>query len=645
MKYLCLIFLLSCYLPVFSADFSRQTFWLLDVNDNVEVWSKRAAELQKNGINCIIVGGGYHHYLFNSSDAELDQYLQAAQTVVRLCHERGIKVIEHHSNVLISPEKVTESDNLLLQKGFVADGSEDVWDLYKTRSFCPNNLEYREKYWQRLQKILDSVDFDGIMSDDACFYGGCSCVECEKRWKQEHDNTLMQAYKEAQTPGTPGWQIWHAARKVWMLDFRTWLDNKIHDKYPDLEHIILANDSISPWPSQISGLYPELYALTGTSIMWEIYNPADFYSFRRLTASASVYRAYCEAPQLRAQNFILLPYADHADKRDVFDPQEEFFMWALARTVKGEFNLARVYLTGIESGDPIREFFTFDRDFMPPAAEMGLTDANVGIFFSAPSRDLDPQWEANHTASFSAWAQLLANHGIPYKAITDLTLDQLDSVKLVIVPDVFAISPTTADRLLNSGTPLLISGRWQVMNEKGEYYPDAEPLTKDSTLTAITKARPEQTEAANGKTIWRLGSLPANIAQTAMNEGDKFTAPQNTVLAEQLANFVARQVKPQVRINCNGMVPLFGVYRAGKTLYIPVTNSAGADLNPGDPIPAPSKVIWGEPKMLDIVFTEPVRSAAVLDFNTKVWKPLTVKDNRLGLYSPRRFMLIKVELD
>ena len=49
--------------------------------------------------------------------------------------------------------------------------------------------------------------------------------------------------------------------------------------------------------------------------------------------------------------YVALPYADRAEERDVYDPQEETFVWALAHAHGMAFSLARVFLTGLRADD------------------------------------------------------------------------------------------------------------------------------------------------------------------------------------------------------------------------------------------------------------------------------------------------------
>jgi len=165
--------------------------------------------MASNGVNSIIIGGNEHHYLYNSLMKGHDEkYLEPEEKVVKLCHEKGIKVIEHHSSSLMSPKMATSKIAHMLQLGF-DDNCKPVvklQDFYDTRSFCPNNMEFRDFYFKELCKIMDRIPFDGIMSDDASLLGGCCCAVCSKKWADENKSVIGEAFLAVKN-GDRG-QIW-----------------------------------------------------------------------------------------------------------------------------------------------------------------------------------------------------------------------------------------------------------------------------------------------------------------------------------------------------------------------------------------------------------------------------------------------------
>ena len=656
MNFLKLFYLLAAIVLLPAAmgidnGFQRRSFWLLDPTLSASQLENHVATLKNTGVDTVILGGGDHHYLFNQTDAALNAYLRTAEKIVTLCHQNGIKVIEHHSNVLISPENCTEALAPMLLMGFSSDGQSGIWPEYGTRSFCPNNPEYRELYWQKLRYILDQVDFDGIMSDDASFHAGCACKICQEKWRKENGGDIFSAFAAGSNTGTKEWILWHATRKRWMRDFHCWLDGRIKAEYPELIHYKLANDSTSPWPSQISGLYPELYAETGDIIVWEIYNPADFYSFRRLSSSAAVYRELCELDNIPASRFTLLPYADTADHRDIFDREEETFMWAFSICVGGDFTFARVFLTGITPTDQPEKFFRFEQQFLPDRAGWGKTFADVGILFSADSRDIDPQWENIHSASYHAWAQVLQDHGIPYRAVTQKTLEGDLNLRLLIIPDVFAISADDLARVyrfVESGGKILLSGNNFLC------LPDGRTLDGESEFALNSlkiepfalPLNPESERRGKGEIFTLKKSIPRELFQNQINEGSAWLPVSKPEIAAACADLVKELASPRITISsANGKLPLFRIYRnADGNISIPMVNTLGAELPSGEAVPQPSRVIWGQPVKITVHTAEPIKSAALLSYPDGTVTELPVSDPRnLELLSPEKFHILTLK--
>ena len=651
MRYFSIICVVAWALAVLplsaSAESRRISFWHFDPSMSAEALEAHVAALAASGVNTVIFGGGDHHYMFNQVvNKLLEGYLTSAAKAVELCHQRGIKVIEHHSNVLISPDNCGGYEHMLLQ-GFSEDGGTGVWDIYQARSFCPNNPEYRELYWGILRDMLTRVPFDGVMSDDACFYGGCSCEVCQELWASEHGGTIFEGYAASKEIGSEGWRKWHLTRKRRMTDFHDFLHGRIIAEFPDRPVYVLANDSTSPWPSQISGLYPELYADHGDVIVWEIYNPADFYSHRRLAGAAAVYRELCETDTTAATAYTLLPYADIAEKRDVFDRSEELFMWAFSMTMKADFTFARVFLTGVTAQDTPDDFFNFEKRHLADRADWGKTHADIGVFFSADSRDIDPQWEAIHTQSYHAWAQMLMDNGIPFRAVTGASLAEPLNVKLLILPDAFALSEAhkqAIDAFVEAGGRVLISG------EYARHLPNGAPYGEDNEITGATVLKffesaevAERVAKGDGEYLF-MPSIPRSLYQGEIGEGGTYAPPGNRQLSGALARMTEELCAPSIALRGDEL-PLFGVYRSGNVVTIPMLNTLGLPKEEST-VPAPSKVIWAENgAKLAIEFSGRVKSAEVLLYPSGERREPEVGDGVIMLDAPSRFQVVTLQLD
>ena len=161
-------------------------------------------------------------------------------------------------------------------------------------------------------------------------------------------------------------------------------------EFPGKTCVSLLGSINSAWGTQTHGGAIECGLNTSDIGLWEAYNPADFYSWRRLSTEAA---ALAEAARVRGVIPVCLPYADAAAKRDVFDPEEETFMWGLAQAHGLPFSLSRVFLTGLTENDSARKYFVFERDRLKPYRG-SQPAATIGIMFSHCSRDNDPAYES-----------------------------------------------------------------------------------------------------------------------------------------------------------------------------------------------------------------------------------------------------------
>lgn len=659
----------------------RCSFWAvnpaLSDQEIIEYVDKFAA----NAVNCIIIGGGDYdlHYLFDSVNRPLfDDFMDCCERLVNICHQRGIKVILHHSNTFLKPERVFAEWEPMLQLGFADDGKSIVrlQDGYATRTFCPNNQEFREYYWSILKSMLKRVPFDGIMSDDASFYGGCSCAVCREKYQKEYHGDLGELYVAAQQKGTPAWRQWHLVRKKWMTEFHIDLYRRIHKEFPNLFFPYVANDPGSPWPSQISGIYPELYTLLGDSICWELYQPADFYSIRRISVAAAIYRELCESPAMRETSVMMLPFADTDDRRNEIDYQEENAMWAFAKTAGLDFCLCRVRLTGMAPEQPDRDYYQFEKNYLPKG-RWGTTAAEIGVFLSADSRDIDPAWEDSHLHPFNAWCEAIKDSGYEYRAVQQATLnDGRPLPRLLIMPNVFAIEPCDLASLVkyvqNGGT-LLINGAlglmdplgnpdpglakqveelcggifdWE-MNGKnyrnGNFHPTTAKREKFCNFTVLAH------RFHKGRVLILENLIPTELEQTFVNAGEIFHARPKPEIAATYAGLAAELAHPEFRLvrPDGGFLPCFDLYAEpdGKHFILTMMNSLGGELPEGTIVPKPSTVVWAPPVALELHCPAPVKHAERLDYPSGQQTETTFRQTACQFLSPEKFTVLRIELE
>ncbi|MDD5598338.1 MAG: hypothetical protein PHV82_10370 [Victivallaceae bacterium] len=190
-------------------DGSRSPEWLRNARigtwtaDNFSITQKeaglQAGKIAAGGINTVVLmwcgkNEEYRHIFFDGAHYDkrydFDAMREVLLKVVRACHARGLKVIEHHGVGFVhynpqnrlyagSPDKLKYKDyylkewfqyNIKTKRPAVAS--------YQGLMFCPNNPFYRKAMLESFLPDILSTGVDGIMPDDIQFlpdWFSCTC--------------------------------------------------------------------------------------------------------------------------------------------------------------------------------------------------------------------------------------------------------------------------------------------------------------------------------------------------------------------------------------------------------------------------------------------------------------------------------------
>jgi len=657
--------------PQTPANFRRTTLMFLRPGMSGAELDAYADTFARSGVTGVLIGGGRHHYLYDDLP-HLDGYAAAAARLVEACRRRGISVAEHHSAVLTTRRDLVEQRRDWIQKDFET-GEASVWPEYRTWAFCPNNPGFREDYWKTASSLVRRIGADALMSDDTVFHHGCSCEACARRWREETGGDIRQGWEASRTPGTPAWRQWHAVRRKWFGDFRRWLLERQRRELPGTLCLALTGNALSPWGGQTHGGAAEGSLDTADIAVWEVYNPADFYSWRRLSVEAAV---MAEAARLRGVTALFLPYADTAESRDVFDPGEETFAWGLGQAHGLPFVLGRVYLTGLTPEDEPRDYFLFERDRLSRWLEGGTQPrGEAAVLFSRSSRDLDTDWEASHVAPAIGWAQSLQDALVPWRAITEDTLDNgvPEGVRVVVAANVFALSGRHLDaleRFVRAGGTLIATSRTaffdaggaSALHSRRSRLESLYGLSLGNPGDAIAGPVPVQAagaremeapvpafrhRAGRGEVIYLPAEPGRMVFQDFQNEGRPFTGPGDRELAAGLADMVRRlpgecEVSLSLQPHASALTTVRG---RGRDLLVFFLNTAGASLPPGSDVPTPSRVDWKRTgSTLQLRFSRAPRRVYVVSLDFTESRVLERPGQNVSIPAPRRFALIVAEM-
>lgn len=664
---------LSTYRYAYCEGFERTSFWFVHPALSDQEIEKQIATFVQSGVNGVIIGGGGHHYLHNDLP-NLENQIAITRKIVKRCHAKGIKVCEHHSSVLTGNTDFAKQHSQWLMKDFSLDGSSSIIPEYQTQAFCPNNPEFRSHYWQLLSKYIESTDVDAVMSDDASFYKGCSCKTCADRWYAETGGDIKKAYTESQVIGSAQWRQWNAIHNRWMIEYWQWLTKKIRTEFPKVSILGLSISIASPWTPQVTHSTPESVINSADCVVWEIYNPSDFYSWRRISAEAAAFSDVAGYHDIRV---CALPYADIAAKRDVFDIEEEYFMWGLAKSHGMQFTLSRVFLTGLEQDSPRRNYWLFEKSNV---AFLESTEpyAPVGIVFSAVCRDNDPSWEYFHVVPYIGWGNACSENGILWQAITDETLETgiPKHIKTLVLPDVFSMSDkgyAVIEKFVSSGGTLIathLSGLYEEAGNKcredrktrlealfGVNFHPENGLKIPDTPTHTAKVSRINAEHRNspfemylhhykkGKVLYIPGVFESAIAQNYMNEGEEY----RPIAAPQLSADIARLISEytpvtpvSVKLPDTGSVLCNLRKQSSNTLHLHMLNVAGSNLAEGSNIPSPSKVVWSKQKWITLNFYKEPKYIEVISLDGKYIR-IDNPTKSCRIQTPQRYQLVIIK--
>lgn len=349
-------------------------------------------------------------------------------------------------------------------------------------------------------------------------------------------------------------------------------------------------------------------------------------------------------------------------------------MWAMSMAHGLRFTQARVFLTGIIPDEPARAYWAFEKATLDRYAG-AESAATVGIFFSRRSRDADPRWEAMHTAPAIGWAESLQDAGIPYRGIVEDTLDAgvPKGIRALIVPNVFALSDAHLNALeafARAGGALIMTHRTGFDDADGAPAgerrkarlellcglsfgandPEAEPPRV--TFSAARARRREgpleafENRVGGGRVVTLPGLPGRRVFQDQVNEGDPYTDPRDPRIARALADLVASLIPvPPVRVqSARQDAPVLATaWRRKGALLIHVVNVAGARLEEGAKVPAPSRVVWAPGRDITFTFAKPPKRLRVFSLDPSENRTLERPGARVTLSSPRRYALIVAE--
>lgn len=231
--------------------------------DNLDSIKTRADAMAAANANTAGVFGAHFRWDFLPIFPVLHDYLA---TVREELNNRGIKLIDHHSAVLIHRyETREEMRNVKLHSGphlpfsptwsaaasweykgqklnswreiDVRDGSVLYNSHYTAEMFCYNNDDFIDAYLEYVKELRRETGIDGLMSDDISQYmrwPGCGCHACREKFRRRTGMTLPPASDRSFWANwdNPAWLEWIDMRFDAASHYFTRLRASLPSDYP-----------------------------------------------------------------------------------------------------------------------------------------------------------------------------------------------------------------------------------------------------------------------------------------------------------------------------------------------------------------------------------------------------------------------------
>lgn len=411
----------------------------------------------------------YRRY-FQRTNAALAQ-------VVRAAHERGLRVVEHHSCDLFTSRGTEEERRAMLQqppeKPFWPQFAEDyqldstvdgipladmiqysgrtgepLFSFYHAYAMCPNNPHFRKSYFAYLESLY-ALGIDGIMTDDVEFFDDdcCACVHCRNKFKAETGMELPE------TGDTAGWNhflndvesvrylAWKRFRYQSCLDFHKAVVRhyqSLNLKMLRPNYIATAISWANPWAYVFDDL-PELD--------WgfqEAFGGGMRYSYPEYTFEARHRSAICRHYKIPAMS---LHYPATENNR--------LFAWGLSLYNNHKFLSGGKELP-IEPEGRLRAFEKAHFSFLNGMS----SHAKFAIWDSTANRELDGNYNTHGSRIMCGLAQCAIHGNIPIDVVQLPDAAILSNYRLIAVPETIFLSDAeliAIGNYLNTGGTVLMT--------------------------------------------------------------------------------------------------------------------------------------------------------------------------------------------
>lgn len=460
-----------------------------DVVDRIR---RRADEAAKSRVNTAIIFGAHFRWDFLPLWSRLHDLIAFIREELA---QRAIRLFDHHSSVLTHrPRSRKGAWNIAYRNRHhvpfypsleaaaewryqgkrlndwrmidVATGEPLYLSRYEAEQFCMNNPDFRAAYQSYLRKLIAETQIDGLMSDDALYYGSwaaCGCRHCRERFRREYGHTLPPVSDESfwGNRDCRAFQDWIEMRFRSTRDFLA----MVRETVGDLPLMTCCSGSESQARCATAITYQD-FAGIADLIMLEMCGntPAEDGTWDARISSQALHLAVAREAGMSPLG---LGYG--------FYPDAAFFIWACNKflgsdcwfsTLKGRLGPESQLAEIADDTELVREAYVWESRH--PRLFQGELDAQVAVLFSRDTRDYYGRSDADYVTDFRETCNILMQSGIDFEVVT--RIPEPESTSILVLSSIACLADGDAEalrRFLEAGGTVIASGPFGYRDGKG----------------------------------------------------------------------------------------------------------------------------------------------------------------------------------
>ncbi len=476
------------------------TFW-----PDLDQWRRKAEVLAASGVNAVTLfwfgkGKEYRHIIFDSAIYErthpecgFERTLEVLSLACTVCHEAGLRVIEHHGFAFVHYQQGHEFYRIPLDELDYRGEPMRDWACVDARSggrtmgeyqgyvFCPNNRRFREASADLVSRMAVS-GIDGMMLDDISFMPSwyvCVCPECREGFGQRY---------HADIPPPEDATFWGNFEN---LNFRNWLQFRLDSTTEyhrfQAERLAKSKRELLYYACNSSVLGPHAAQSQGTAydgwieaanvvhlenVNWRV----NQYSFHGMVAEQKVDHAVARPREAGSLN-LLYPHSE----------KDYFHCWAQTKWMGSSFwGSYSHFICRREKGAPaelitpegkeeevVGRCYAIEKEYPEFFSSSLLAASRIIVVFSPATRNFHGgNHDQHYTGEFNGWCQALVEANLPFNVVLEgeVSAEGLRETDLLILPHWACMSEAAAEAVRSyvvAGGRVIATGATSLYDEAG----------------------------------------------------------------------------------------------------------------------------------------------------------------------------------